>query len=55
MDSKISTSNKRIIILGSGYGGIFLATNVARYIKEKIGEVILVDRNPWALQNDTRK
>ena len=43
----MSTSNKRIIILGAGYGGIFLATNVARYMKEKTGEVILVDRNPY--------
>ena len=43
----MSTSNKRIIILGAGYGGIFLATNIARYMKEKIGEVILVDRNPY--------
>src|SRR5919205_916960 len=43
----MSTHNKRIIILGAGYGGIFLATNIARYIKEKIGEVILVDRNPY--------
>ena len=43
----MSTSNKRIIILGAGYGGIFLATNIARYTKEKIGEVILVDRNPY--------
>lgn len=43
----MSTSNKRIVILGAGYGGIFLATNVARYMKEKTGEVILVDRNPY--------
>src|SRR5689334_23500908 len=43
----MSTSNKRIIILGAGYGGIFLATNIARYMKEKTGEVILVDRNPY--------
>jgi NADH dehydrogenase len=43
----MSTSNKRIIILGAGYGGIFLATNVARYVKEKTAEVILVDRNPY--------
>jgi NADH:ubiquinone reductase (H+-translocating) len=43
----MSTSNKRIIILGAGYGGMFLATNIARYMKEKIGEVILVDRNPY--------
>jgi NADH:quinone reductase (non-electrogenic) len=43
----MSTSNKRIIILGAGYGGIFLATNLARYMNEKIGEVILVDRNPY--------
>src|ERR671923_2281679 len=43
----MSTSNKRIIILGAGYGGIFLATNLARYMKEKTGEIILVDRNPY--------
>ena len=27
--------NKRIVILGAGYGRIFLATNAARRIKEK--------------------
>jgi NADH dehydrogenase len=43
----MSSSNKRIVILGAGYGGIFLATNIARYMKEKTGEVILVDRNPY--------
>jgi NADH:ubiquinone reductase (H+-translocating) len=43
----VGTPNKRIVILGAGYGGIFLATNVARYMKEKTGEVILVDRNPY--------
>src|SRR5690348_16228124 len=43
----MSTSNKRIVILGAGYGGIFLATSIARYIKEKTGKVILVDRNPY--------
>ena len=43
----MSTSKKRIIILGAGYGGIFLATNVARYMKEKTGEIILIDRNPY--------
>jgi NADH dehydrogenase len=31
----------------AGYGGIFLATNVARYMKEKTGEIMLVDRNPY--------
>ena len=43
----MSTSNKRIVILGAGYGGIFLARSIARYIKEKTGKVILVDRNPY--------
>ena len=43
----MSGPNKRIVILGAGYGGIFLATNVARHTKEKTGEVILVDRNPY--------
>jgi NADH dehydrogenase FAD-containing subunit len=46
-DRKMSRPNKRIVILGAGYGGIFLATNVARHLKEKTGEVILVDRNPY--------
>src|ERR687889_91358 len=41
------SSNKRIVILGAGYAGIFLATNIARYINEKAGEVILVDRNHY--------
>jgi hypothetical protein len=34
----MSSSNKRVVIL---------ATNIARYMKEKTGEVILVDRNPY--------
>ena len=46
-DRKLSRPNKRIVILGAGYGGIFFATNVARHIKEKTWEVILVDRNPY--------
>src|ERR671921_642847 len=41
------SSNKRIVILGAGYAGIFLATNIARYINEKAGEVILIDRNHY--------
>src|ERR687892_746920 len=41
------SSNKRIVILGAGYAGIFLATNIARYINEKAGEVIIVDRNHY--------
>ena len=41
------TSKKRIVILGAGYAGIFLATNIARYVTEKSGEVILIDRNPY--------
>jgi NADH dehydrogenase len=43
----MSTSKKRIVILGAGYAGIFLATNIARYVTEKSGEVILIDRNPY--------
>ena len=43
----MSTSYKRIVILGAGYGGIFLATSIARHVKKKAGEVILVDRNPY--------
>ena len=41
------SSNKRIVILGAGYAGIFLATNIGRYLKGKGGEIILVDRNPY--------
>ncbi len=41
------SSNKRIVILGAGYSGIFLATNIGRYLKGKGGEIILVDRNPY--------
>jgi NADH:ubiquinone reductase (H+-translocating) len=44
---EMSSSNKRIVILGAGYAGIFLATNIARYLKGKAGEVILIDRNPY--------
>jgi NADH dehydrogenase len=40
-------SKKRIVILGAGYAGIFLATNIVRYLKDKAGEVILIDRNPY--------
>lgn len=43
----MSTSKKRIVILGAGYAGIFLATNIARYVTEKSGEVTLIDRNPY--------
>jgi NADH dehydrogenase len=43
----MSTPKKRIVILGAGYAGIFLATNIARYVTEKSGEVILIDRNPY--------
>jgi NADH:ubiquinone reductase (H+-translocating) len=43
----MSTSKKRIVILGAGYAGIFLAINIARYMDEKAGEVILIDRNPY--------
>ena len=46
-DCKMSTSKKRIVILGAGYAGIFLATHIARYVTEKAGEVILIDRNPY--------
>jgi glycine/D-amino acid oxidase-like deaminating enzyme len=31
----MSTSKKRIVILGAGYAGIFLATHIARYVTEK--------------------
>ena len=41
------SSNKRIVILGAGYAGIFLATNIARYLEEKAGEMIIIDRNPY--------
>ena len=41
------SSNKRLVILGAGYAGIFLATNIGRYLKGKGGEIILVDRNPY--------
>jgi NADH dehydrogenase len=43
----MSTSKKKVVILGAGYAGIFLATNIARYVIEKVGEVILIDRNPY--------
>jgi NADH dehydrogenase len=43
----MTTCKKRIVILGAGYAGIFLATSIARYVTEKIGEVILIDRNPY--------
>ncbi len=43
----MSTSKKRIVILGAGYAGMFLATHIARSVTEKVGEVILIDRNPY--------
>ena len=43
----MTLSKKRIVILGAGYAGIFLATNIARYTKGKAGEVLLIDRNPY--------
>jgi NADH dehydrogenase len=43
----MTTCKKRIVILGAGYAGIFLATSIARYVTEKIREVILIDRNPY--------
>ena len=46
-DCKMSTSKKRIVILGAGYAGLFLATHIARYVTEKAGEIILIDRNPY--------
>ncbi len=38
---------KRIIILGAGYAGIFLATNISHYVDENTTQVILIDRNPY--------
>src|SRR6478609_7941024 len=43
----MTTCKKRMVILGAGYVGIFLATSIVRYVTEKIGEVILIDRNPY--------
>src|ERR687895_745174 len=43
----MTLSKKRIVILGAGYAGIFLATNISRYTKGKTEEVILIDRNPY--------
>jgi NADH:ubiquinone reductase (H+-translocating) len=43
----MTLSKKRIVILGAGYAGIFLATNISRYTKGKAREVILIDRNPY--------
>ena len=43
----MSSSNKRIVILGAGYAGIFLSINIARDLNGKVGEVILIDRNPY--------
>jgi NADH:ubiquinone reductase (H+-translocating) len=40
-------SKKRIVILGAGYAGIFLATNISRSTNGNIGEVVLVDKNPY--------
>jgi NADH dehydrogenase FAD-containing subunit len=40
--SQYEYNNKRLVILGAGYGGIFLAINIARSIREKTVEVILV-------------
>jgi hypothetical protein len=46
-NNNVKLSKKRIVILGAGYAGIFLATNIARYVKENLGEVLLIDKNPY--------
>ena len=43
----MSTSKKRIVILGAGYAGIFLSTNLSSKLDKDLTEIILIDRNNY--------
>jgi NADH dehydrogenase len=43
----MSTTKKRIVILGAGYAGIFLSTNLSSKLDKDSNEIILIDRNNY--------
>lgn len=43
----MSTSKKKIVILGAGYAGIFLSTNLSSKLDRDSTEIILIDRNNY--------
>ena len=43
----MSTTKKRIVILGAGYAGIFLCTNLSSKLDKDSNEIILIDRNNY--------
>jgi NADH dehydrogenase len=43
----MSTLKKRIVILGAGYAGIFLSTNLSSKLDKDSNEIILIDRNNY--------
>jgi NADH dehydrogenase len=43
----MSTLKKRIVILGAGYAGIFLSTNLSSKLDKDSNEIILIDRNDY--------
>jgi NADH dehydrogenase len=43
----MSTLKKKIVILGAGYAGIFLSTNLSSKLDKNSNEIILIDRNNY--------
>jgi NADH dehydrogenase len=43
----MSMTKKRIVILGAGYAGIFLSTNLSSKLDNNTTEIILIDRNNY--------
>ena len=43
----MSMSKKKIVILGAGYAGIFLSTNLSSKLDKDSNEIILIDRNNY--------
>jgi len=43
----MSMTKKRIVILGAGYAGIFLSTNLSSKLDKNTTEIILIDRNNY--------
>ncbi|WP_148685540.1 NAD(P)/FAD-dependent oxidoreductase [Candidatus Nitrosocosmicus hydrocola] len=41
------TTKKKIVILGAGYAGIFLSTNLSSKLDQNSTEIILIDRNNY--------
>ena len=43
----MSLTKKKIVILGAGYAGIFLSTNLSSKLDKNSTEIILIDRNNY--------